>query len=120
MTQRRKKLKQESTETYLRLMNVLKSMIEEAKANGISFNERMDTLTCLDCGCYEKFDDNDKIVVCGVNGFVVENEKFIVIDQSEKTYRRNSIIHYKVTYSFICTACGLYQTQILKEKFSDA
>jgi hypothetical protein len=118
MKPRKKKRKNDQAEfdSYNRLIKDLGAILEEANRNGIDLDKRHDALQCQDCACYEVFDEEENICVCDTEDCFVKEEPFIIIDRQEKTYHRHNNAYYKATFTFICSVCGAYQTQTIKEK----
>jgi len=106
-------------EQYQRLINDLKSIIEDAKAKGIDLFERIDDLQCNGCGAYEDIAPKGYRAVYNEYEEMTEHEAFIIIDAKERTFQKGDACHCLVTYTYICPVCGLYQTAIMQDEFEE-
>ena len=107
------------TEAYQKLVSDLRTIIEDAKAKGVDFNQRDDILRCAGCGAYEDIEakGGGKIKVFDKDRHLVSKQPFIIIDDKKRCYHRKKFFYSKATYLFICTVCGMQQTQIVRDKF---
>ncbi len=121
MKPKRKKRKDDFRESleYQKLVAGLRKIINEAKAKGVEFGARDDILTCRGCGTYEDITHEGVWEVREKDERLTNHERFIIIDTKEKGYYRNKIQHFKMTYTFICPACGLQQEEIVRDQFED-
>ena len=124
MSQKRKNKKEkfdfDNDPSYQKLVVDLKKIIEDAKAKGVDFDKRYDTLTCKDCGAREEFSpDNYTMWVYDKDEQCISTEAFIIIDRKEKSYHRKKIQYFKIYYTFICPICGSHQTEVVRERFED-
>ncbi len=106
-------------EHYQRLLNELRAMIEETQAVELDLSERAHLLTCSDCGAYEDVTEDDTLVVYDQEETALDYPEFIVIDGKQRVFEKKKPIQYLTTYTFICPACGMYQTAIIREKFEE-
>jgi len=83
---------------YHDLLNELRALIESARSKNIDPGCRTDRLKCQICGKQEE-----------------EIASFIVIDRCTEIVQRESRRCFLTAYDFICPACGLRQTSIIKK-----
>ena len=103
-------------EQYQRLLSELRSMIEEAQAVEVDLSERAHLLTCSDCGAYEDISPDEELLVYNQEEEALPYSEFIVIDGKQRVFEKKDPIQYLTSYQFICPACGMYQTAIIREK----
>ncbi|MCD4779902.1 MAG: hypothetical protein K8S27_05050 [Candidatus Omnitrophica bacterium] len=115
----REKRNEQKDEIFQKLLRNLKAIIEEAKKKGVELDKRYDLLSCDCCGGFEDIEDDDNIKVFDDEDYVISEDPFIIIDRKEATYRREKSFCIKTTYTYICTACGAYQTQSIREQFDN-
>jgi hypothetical protein len=102
-------------EQYKKLLHELKALIEDTHAQDVDLFDRKDLLSCFGCGAYEEMDSSRERRVYGTDDEVSEHEAFIIIEGKERVYANNKKAYRLITYTFICSACGLYQTAILRK-----
>lgn len=103
-------------EQYRRLLSELKSMIEQTEATELNLDERRHLLTCSDCEAYEDIDEGDELVVYGQDEELLPFTEFILIEGKQRIFEKKKPLQYLTTYTFICPACGVYQSAIIREK----
>jgi hypothetical protein len=103
----------EEEASYQVLLADIKKLIEEARAKGVDFGARTDLFTCRACGGYEDESFKGEPFVCFENGLKAGGAtRFIDIDWKETTRRlKNGQTRCRLTYTFICSLCGTYQTE---------
>lgn len=121
MTARRNNFSDDSLkkEQYQRLLSELRAMIEEGQATDVDLAERAHLLTCSDCGAYEDVTADETLVVYNQTDEILSYSEFIVIDGKQRVFEKKKPVQYLTTYTFICPACGMYQTTIIREKFEE-
>jgi hypothetical protein len=106
-------------EQYQRLLNELKTMIEQSQAAEVNLSERAHLLTCSDCGAYEDINEDEQLLVYDQEEEITLHSEFIIIDGKQRIYEKKQQHQYLTTYTFICPVCGVYQTAIIREKFDE-
>ncbi len=106
-------------EQYQRLLSELKAMIEEGEATDVDLCDREHLLTCSECGTYEDVTADETVVVYDRDEEILPYTGFIIIDGKQRVFEKKKPIQYLTTYTFICPACGMYQTTIIREKFEE-
>jgi len=106
-------------EHYQRLLNELKSMIEQTESRPINLDERGHLLTCSECGAFEDVTDAEEFVVLSREEEPLPYTEFIMIDGKERIFEKKKPHQCLTTYTFICPACGAYQTAIIREKLEE-
>jgi len=101
---------------YAQLVGKLSKAIQEAKEKGVDITERVDLLTCCCCGAYEDIPLDDRWGVY-LNNIRVKDEKFVMIHKSSRFRVKNDIETLWVFYTFICSICGAYQKETVKEVY---
>ena len=104
---------------YQRLLNELRAMIEEAPGIDLKLDDRSHLLTCSDCGAFEDVTEAEDFVVYDQDEEVLPYPEFIIIDGKQRIFEKRKPIQHLTTYTFICPACGMYQTTIIREKFDE-
>ncbi len=118
---RKKKFDLGNDPSYQKLVSDIKAIIKDAAVKGVDLRKRQDCLQCNVCGAYENGEPQGEgtVWVYDKNNQELANQPFIIIDKRERTYRRNKMFYSKMTYTFICSVCGRYQTKIVRDKFPD-
>jgi hypothetical protein len=104
---------------YQRLLQELKTMIEETQAQDLDLSDRPHLLTCSGCGAYEDVTAAEDLVVYSQDGEPLPYPDFLLIDGKQRILDKRQPIQHLTTYTFICPACGMYQSAIIREKFTD-
>lgn len=117
MAKGKRKLNLRNDPSYQKLLADLKGIIEDAKAKGVELFRRDDLLTCSDCGAYENVEFSGQWRVYDKEERPTNYEEFILIDKKERTYNKNKVCYFKMTYSFICSVCGARQTEVVRDWF---
>jgi hypothetical protein len=106
------------SEEYKKLVADLKGIIDDARSKGIDLTQRMDVLTCGTCDAYEEITTRgDRLVVDPAHRSAA-HQQFVIIDSTQKTFQRKKIRYFKTTYTFICSACGAYQSAVVRDRFA--
>lgn len=104
---------------YQHLLNELRAMIEEAPATDLDLSGRTHLLTCSECGAFEDITEAEDLVVYDQEEEILPYAEFIMIDGKQRIFEKKKPVQHLTTYTFICPACGLYQTTIIREKFGE-
>lgn len=102
---------------YRKLVSDLKYIIEDARSKGIDLTRRMDTLVCATCGAYEEVTTRGHWLVVDPNGKSALIQQFLIIDWDQKVFQRKQVRYFKASYTFICPACGTYQSAVVRDRF---
>ena len=105
--------------SYQALVKNIKAAMNEAAAYGIDLRKRDACFECRACGAYEEgepqaertmrvYDKNKQFLSC---------QPFIIVGKKQRSCRRGRTHHYKTTYNYICSACGSYGAEIIREVF---
>ena len=121
MTARRFDFSEESSkrEQLQRLLNELRSMIDDPQAEEVDIAEREHLLSCAECAAYEDLTESDELVFYGEDGEIRPDTSFMLIDAKGRLCTTEKMSHYLTSYTFICPLCGLYQTAIIREQFEE-
>jgi hypothetical protein len=106
------------SEEYKKLVADLKVIIDDAKAKGIDLTQRMDVLTCGTCDSYEEITSRGDRIVVDPMHHTAAHQQFLIVDSEQKTFQRKKIRYFKTTYTFICSACGTYQSAVVRDRFA--
>lgn len=104
---------------YQRLLQELKTMIEETQAEDLDLSERPHLLACSDCGAYEDVTAADDVMVYNREEEPLSDRQFLIIDGKQRIFDKRPPIQQITTYTFICPVCGMYQSAIIREKFPE-
>ncbi len=99
---RDKRTSADKREVYQKLIEDIKAMIEDRCAVKLDISERNDPLSCAACGAGRSGRPG--------NGA----DAWIIIDARQREYLSRGRRCRLKTYSFICLACGCWQTGIFK------
>jgi hypothetical protein len=104
---------------YQRLLNELRAMIEATPAVTLDLSQREHLLSCSDCGAFEDLTEAEDLVVYDEGEEPLPYPEFLIIDGKQRVFEQKKPIQHLTTYTFICPACGMYQTTIIREKFDE-
>lgn len=116
-TQRNNQDEPSESKEYRKLVSELKGIIDDAKAKGIDLTQRMDTLNCSVCGAYEELTTRGHRLVVEPERQFASMDQFLIIECVQKTFQRKQVRYFRITYTYICSACGAYQSTIVKDRF---